>query len=117
VLKRIQIKNFRSCKNVIIDQIGDIIALVGRNAAGKTNILKGVEWLARTAADPDPRRFRGPFYPQPITVSADLLLKKKIYCYSASMGAVPVESHGEGVFLRLHFKETLFIQGPGASPL
>jgi hypothetical protein len=34
MLKRIQIKNFRSCKDVVLDNLGSMTALVGRNGSG-----------------------------------------------------------------------------------
>jgi len=41
-IKKIEIKNFRSLKNVIIYP-KDILALVGRNNSGKSNVIKALE--------------------------------------------------------------------------
>ena len=49
MLKRIEIKSFRSCRDVVLDNLGATTVLVGRNAVGKTNILKAIEWVASTA--------------------------------------------------------------------
>lgn len=49
MLKSVHIKNFRSCKDVKLEGLGFIAALVGRNGAGKTTILRAIEWMARTA--------------------------------------------------------------------
>jgi ABC-type branched-subunit amino acid transport system ATPase component len=49
VLTSVHIKNFRSCKDVRLEGLGFISALVGRNGAGKTTILRAIEWMARTA--------------------------------------------------------------------
>jgi ABC-type branched-subunit amino acid transport system ATPase component len=49
MLKRVEIKYFRSCQNVVLDNLGRVIVLAGRNAAGKTNILRAIEWLASVA--------------------------------------------------------------------
>ena len=49
MLKEVVIKGFRSCALVEIRGIEGILALVGRNGAGKTNILKAIEWAARAA--------------------------------------------------------------------
>lgn len=43
------VKNFRSCKDVSLDGIGPILALAGRNGAGKTNILEAIDWLVKIA--------------------------------------------------------------------
>ncbi len=46
MLKRVEIHNFRSCHNVVLDDLGAVTVLVGRNAVGKSNILRdsvGVE--------------------------------------------------------------------------
>ena len=49
MLKQVVIKGFRSCDLVEITGIEGILALVGRNGAGKTNILRAIEWAARVA--------------------------------------------------------------------
>ncbi len=49
MLKRVEIKNFRSCHDVVLDDLGPMIALVGRNAVGKTNILQAIQWAAQAA--------------------------------------------------------------------
>ena len=41
-IKSISIKNFRSLKNVIIHS-NDILALVGRNSSGKSNVIKALQ--------------------------------------------------------------------------
>ncbi|HVX15110.1 MAG TPA: AAA family ATPase [Pirellulales bacterium] len=49
MIKSVHIKNFRSCRDVYLEGIGTILALAGRNGAGKTNILEGIEWLSKVA--------------------------------------------------------------------
>lgn len=45
MLKKVHIKNFLSCQDTEIE-FDNVTALIGRNAAGKTNILKAIEWCA-----------------------------------------------------------------------
>lgn len=54
MLLRVVIKNFRSCRDVVLDDLEGILALVGRNGAGKTNILRAIEWAAKTAVSNQP---------------------------------------------------------------
>ena len=53
MLKKIRIVNFASCKDVVLDKLGPMTVLVGRNGTGKTNILKALEWAARCATETD----------------------------------------------------------------
>jgi AAA15 family ATPase/GTPase len=48
MLKKVHISNFLSCQDTEIELDG-ITALIGRNAAGKTNVLKAIEWCAQFA--------------------------------------------------------------------
>ena len=50
MLKSVQLQEFRSCHDVSIDNVGPLTVLIGRNGAGKSNILRGIEWAARTIA-------------------------------------------------------------------
>ncbi len=49
MLTSVHITNFRSCKDVKLEGLGAVLGLVGRNGAGKTTILRAIEWCARTA--------------------------------------------------------------------
>ncbi|MBD8654737.1 AAA family ATPase [Oxalobacteraceae sp. CFBP 13730] len=50
MLTNIEIRKFRSCRNVKLDHIDDLLVLIGRNGAGKTNILKAIEWACQFAS-------------------------------------------------------------------
>ncbi|MBO1853952.1 AAA family ATPase [Burkholderia cenocepacia] len=49
MLQSLRIKNFRTCADVNITDVGEMLLLVGRNGAGKTSILEAVEWCAKVA--------------------------------------------------------------------
>ena len=49
-LQKVTLKNFRTCGNVELTDLGHLTVLMGRNGVGKTNILQGIEWLAQTAS-------------------------------------------------------------------
>ncbi len=49
MLKRVEIENYRSCHNVVLDDLGPMTVLLGRNAVGKTNILRAIQWAAEAA--------------------------------------------------------------------
>ena len=55
MLKRVEIENYRSCRNVILDDLGPMTVLLGRNAVGKTNILHAIQWAAETATSSEVR--------------------------------------------------------------
>ena len=54
MFKRIHIKNFLSCQDVVIDNMSGMTALIGRNGSGKTNIFKAIQWLANCATSTQP---------------------------------------------------------------
>lgn len=54
MLERVHIQRFRSCKDVLIENISEMIALVGRNGAGKTNILRAIQWAASSGVSTNP---------------------------------------------------------------
>ena len=54
MFKFIKIENFRSCKLVVIDRMGPVMVLVGRNGVGKSNILAAIRWGASVAVSATP---------------------------------------------------------------
>ncbi|MDB5353921.1 MAG: hypothetical protein JWN24_374 [Phycisphaerales bacterium] len=49
----IHIEKFRLCDDVLIEDTRAVVALVGRNGAGKSNILQAIAQTARLATSPD----------------------------------------------------------------
>jgi recombinational DNA repair ATPase RecF len=47
MLNSILIRDFRTCKEVHIANIPKMLALVGKNGVGKSNVLQAIEWIAK----------------------------------------------------------------------
>ena len=81
MFNRIRIKAFRSCKDVTLERLGHMTALVGRNGAGKTNLLRAIDWLARTTT----ARESTPNFPgwrgaeKAMLVESEIALKGHVY--------------------------------------
>lgn len=56
MLTKIIIHRFHSCQDLTLSDLGPTVVLVGRNGAGKTNILRAVQWAADVALQADPSR-------------------------------------------------------------
>jgi ABC-type branched-subunit amino acid transport system ATPase component len=54
MLTRAHIKNVLSCGEIDLQDLSQVTALVGRNGAGKSNVLRAIEWAARTAVSSKP---------------------------------------------------------------
>lgn len=66
-LSKIELRNYRSCKNTVVELTPQLTTLIGANGAGKSNILQGIlllQKLARAA----PYRSRG----GPVTTICDV---------------------------------------------
>lgn len=75
----ISIKNFRSCSDVHIEDIPSMMVLMGRNGAGKTNVLKAIEWACATASAAAFSLRNAPGIPRQISLSFDIDDTKYIY--------------------------------------
>jgi hypothetical protein len=53
MLKSVQIRNFRSCRETHFECARGLCGLSGRNGVGKTNILKAIEWACSLAVTVD----------------------------------------------------------------
>jgi len=84
MLKRINITQFRSCHGVILDDLGPVTALVGRNGAGKTNVLKAIEWVASGATSATPPFKQLVMGVKEVSVEVDI--EGKTYRYSIVEG-------------------------------
>jgi predicted ATPase len=84
MLKRVEIENFRSCQKVVLDDLGPMTVLVGRNAVGKSNILRAISWLAETATSSAPPTIPDQF--GPTRISMRVVLGEDTYDYSFSSG-------------------------------
>ena len=54
MISRVEIQRYRSCQGTLLEGLGAFTVLVGRNGAGKSNILQAVDWIARTATATSP---------------------------------------------------------------
>jgi len=44
-ITKIHIQKFRSLKNIVLKNLGDVTILVGPNESGKSNILRALSWF------------------------------------------------------------------------
>lgn len=88
MLKRVRISGYRSCVDVTLDELGGLTALVGRNSAGKTNVLRGIEWLARIAVVAGPNSWEVERLEKPFAGEAWIDLDGQTYRYECRVPAV-----------------------------
>ena len=85
MFKRIQIDRFRSCENVVLDDLGSMTALVGRNGVGKTNVLKAIEWLCQGSTL---TAFGGTDAHEERCVTCEIARGEDVYRYSLRAGLI-----------------------------
>ena len=95
-LESIRIENFRTCRSVELSNLGHLTVLVGKNGVGKSNILQGIEWVARAASSINP-------VPQD-TLNCKMVFRADNKRYFYTFAALP-RANGE-----FDFKETLDLQ-------
>lgn len=78
MIKSIFIENFKSCHNLLIKNIKDTLVLVGKNGAGKTNILRAIEWAALSVTK---QSFVDNFYSPPDSLTLIVELGKSEFTY------------------------------------
>ena len=115
MLEKIEVHNFRSCKQVAMDSLSGIVALVGKNASGKTNVLKAIEWASKFASSstPDDSKVREVLFPffdlgQLPKIVMQVRIKKKTYVYSFAFCA---DKHGTS--FALNIEESLYLKDNG----
>lgn len=89
MLKSINIKNYKSCENVSTNHIGQLVVLVGRNGAGKSNILKAVDWMARSSTSSTPLNLSAHLSanaPARASVTLDFKIDQSDYSYTFEVG-------------------------------
>ena len=72
MLTKVRIQNFRLCRDVTLENLGATTALVGRNGAGKSNILQAIAQTARMATSTDAIGLPGPAVASRLPFSAAL---------------------------------------------
>lgn len=65
MIKSIFIEHFRSCDNLNIKNIKNVLVVVGKNGAGKTNIFRAIEWVASCVRK---LSFQNLYYDPPVKV-------------------------------------------------
>lgn len=82
MIKSIFIEHFRSCNNINLENLNNVLIVIGRNGVGKTNIFRAIEWVADTV-----RRstFQNIYYDPAVSVKIvlevdDLTLEYSVRC-------------------------------------
>jgi energy-coupling factor transporter ATP-binding protein EcfA2 len=83
MLQSVLIHRFRSCVSVTLENIESILVLIGRNGAGKSNILQGLEWACHGATHGTDKSNRVGYSPvKDGHIQVIFLLEGKSYRYS-----------------------------------
>ncbi len=112
MLTGVHIKNFRSCEDVKLEGLEHMVGLVGRNGAGKTTILRAIEWMARTALMTE--RFSTSFGEQYAVggQQAEVVLTSGDVEYIYRLGISTFAGNSSGA-AELEDVETLLVRSPG----
>jgi hypothetical protein len=113
MLKKVTIEHFRSCRHVEIAEIPSVLVLVGRNGAGKTNILRGIHFAAQNGSSTAPltvQAYEGSRDGQPTRVVLEVELGSVRYVYAISYFAgVRLPAQGSTARVDILFEERLEI--------
>ena len=116
MLNKVSIKWFKSCKNVVLDNLGPMTVLTGRNGVGKTNVLKAIEWAARGATSSGPLSMPRIDQPNAISLEFDIDLDATKFLYNFTARARTSQDHTQGdPKSAVTLSETLGVQEAGQS--
>ncbi|HLX60046.1 MAG TPA: AAA family ATPase [Planctomycetota bacterium] len=115
MLTAVKIEKFLSCKDVTLSELGPVVALVGRNGAGKTNILKAIEWAANAATSTEDLSALISFVAESgtlISVTLEFKIDNQFFRYSVRIpitpkGMVNGTDGDEYAVLNVSFSESL----------
>jgi recombinational DNA repair ATPase RecF len=79
MLRRVEIENYRSCRSIVLDDLSPLTALVGKNGAGKTNVLTAITTAAHAATSPDAEALRFAWVSAGLRVSLEFSTNGSIY--------------------------------------
>ena len=102
MLKRIQLTNFRSCQSTTFSLQSSLSTLVGPNGVGKTNLLRAIEWLAKSSITPSAIEFRSTGIAskktkQVLAISVHVELDSKLFVYTLDFTLPSMKSQESGV--------------------
>jgi len=102
------ITKYRSCEGTELDLASSLIALVGRNGAGKTNILRAISRAAENARAPEgqPTLFQ---LLERSNIALTFSVADAVFCYTVQRGF----EGAPGAEVVSHFTETLQKAGQG----
>lgn len=109
VLTKVTINQFRSCHDVTLSDLGAVVVLIGRNGAGKSNILRSVMWAVDVAL----RSLEPERYEAPRSVTLEFRIRDFLYRYSVE---TKVENRRRPVTppqRAITFSESISVQTPG----
>ncbi|NJO18655.1 MAG: AAA family ATPase [Thioploca sp.] len=107
MFKRIRIENFLSCRDILLDNLTGVIALIGRNGSGKTNILQAIQWAVNIITSIQPIKYTFQ-YPPPF-IGFDILLDKEYFRYQLTVAFIGSSADDS---LQTVLGEELYIQKP-----
>jgi hypothetical protein len=112
MLSHIEIRDFHSCKDVVLGDLGPFAVLGGPNTNASTQVLQAISWTAKTATSASPViRTSGATG----HVKLRALLDKTLYEYVLQVA--PLGTNGTGNATKEAFRESLSIEVGGGPPL